>query len=87
MGDRDREKDWFRPFVEAQLVRSEDITRQKLGLPRLVPGPLHALPYSTFLNMVVEGETNPFVSWTKAFPGLYLAGEGPLPAMTGMSPA
>lgn len=78
MGDRDSAKDWFRPFVEAMLVWEEDGMREKLGIPRLVPGPLHALPYSTFLNSVVNGEANPFFTWTRTFPDLYLAGEGPL---------
>lgn len=77
-GDTDPVKDWYKPFVEAMLVWEEDTLRDRLGMPRLVPGALHGLPYSTFLNQVTNGEANPFYSWTKAFPDLYLAGEGPL---------
>ena len=31
------------------------------------------------MNMVVNGEVNPFYEWTKAYPHLYLCGEGPEP--------
>lgn len=81
MGDDDPAKDWFRPFVEAALVTSEDRMREKLGLPRLVPGPIHSLPYAIFFEHILAGERNPFFKWTQEWPDLYLAGEGPLPVI------
>jgi len=79
MGDTDPQNDWYRPFVEAMLVWEEDVIREKLSLPRLTPGPLYSLPYSTYFNAVMNGDANPFVEWRNAFPDLYLSGEGPLP--------
>jgi hypothetical protein len=78
-GDHDPAKDWFRPFVEASLVASEDRMRENLGMDRLVPGGVHALPYGIFFEYIVGGERNPFFKWTQDWPDLYLAGEGPLP--------
>lgn len=79
LGDTDPQKDWFKPFVEAMMVWEEDTQREKLGLPRLVPGAIGALPYSVMLNFVADGIQHPFFQWTKDWPDLYLAGEGPLP--------
>ncbi len=78
-------KDWFQPFFEAMMVWEEDGYRDALGLPRLLPEPLHALPYSSFLNYVVSGERNPFFTWTQNFPRYYLAGEGPFPQTEGVN--
>ena len=79
IGDTDPDKDWYKPFVEAMLVWEEGTYRQKLGLPQLVSGLVGTLPYSTYLNYVVDGELNPFYTWVKNWPDRYLAGEGPVP--------
>jgi hypothetical protein len=79
IGDTDPDKDWYRPFVEAMAVWEEDQLRNKLDLKRLVPGPIGALPYASFLDHVLAGERNPFFTWTREWPDLYLAGEGPAP--------
>lgn len=81
-GDRGAPKDWFLPFVEAMLVWEEDCLRERLLLPRLTSEPLHALAYSTYLNMVVDGEANPFFAWTQHHPDQYLHGVGPKPLMS-----
>ena len=81
LGDESKDKDWFRPFVEAMLVNEEDHLRRKLDLPELVPGHLGALRYSVFLNYVVDGEQHPFFTWCREFPDSYLAGEGPTPKL------
>jgi hypothetical protein len=78
-GDTDAAKDWFKPFVEAMLVWKEHVLRMELGLPALLSDPRSGLSYSTFMNYVLNGEANPFFSWTRAHPDLYLAGEGPRP--------
>ncbi|WP_242121245.1 hypothetical protein [Sphingomonas lacusdianchii] len=78
LGDRDPQKDWFRPFVEAMMVVEEDRQREKLGLEQLCPGVVRSLPYSVFLNLVVDGARQPFYEWTKQWPDRYLSGEGPL---------
>lgn len=76
IGDTDPAKDWYRPFVEAMMVWEEDTIREKLDLPALVPGLVRSLPYAQYLNFVVDGERNPFFTWTQQWPDLYLAGEG-----------
>ncbi len=76
IGDNDAVKDWFKPFVEAQLVWEEDLMRENLGLPRLLPPPLHGLAYSSMMNYVLDAERNPFFTFRQTFPDLYLAGEG-----------
>ena len=79
-GDHIPEGDWFRPLVEAQMAWQEDVWREKLGLPRLVPPPYYdALRYSGFLNLVLKGEPDPLAAWRAAAPNLYLAGRGTLP--------
>lgn len=81
LGDRDPQKDWFRPFVEAMMVVQEDRQREKLGLEPLCPGEVRSLPYSLFLNFVVNGVPHPFFHWVRQWPDRYLAGEGPLKAI------
>ena len=66
--------DWYRPFVEAMLVWEEDNARERLGLPRVVPGELHGLPYYGFLEVVLAGENDPVGHWKQKFPQLHLAG-------------
>lgn len=83
LGDRDPQKDWFRPFVEACMVVEEDRQREKLGLEPLCPGVVRSLPYSLFLNFVVDGVQHPFFHWVQQWPDRYLAGEGPLNAGAG----
>lgn len=83
LGDRDPQKDWFRPFVEACMVVEEDRQRDKLGLEPLCPGVIRSLPYSLFLNFVVDGIQHPFFHWVQQWPDHYLAGEGPLNAGAG----
>jgi hypothetical protein len=80
IGDTEPDKDWYKPFVEAMVVWAEDQVREKLGLPRLVPGLIGSLPYASFLDHVLGSERNPFFTWTRDWPELYLAGEGPVPA-------
>jgi len=81
IGDEDRQKVWFRPFVEAMLVQEEDNQREKLGLPSLFDDVVRALPYSVYLDLVINGARQPFYEWAKLWPDRYLAGEGPLPSM------
>jgi hypothetical protein len=76
--DSSPNKDWFKPFVEAMLVWEEDTYRGKLDMPSLLPDRADGLRYSTFMNLVLDGEPDPFFTWTRANPGLYLAGEGSL---------
>lgn len=78
LGDRDPQKDWFKPFVEAMMVVEEDRQREKLGLEQLCPGVVRSLPYQLMLNFVVDGVRQPFYEWVKTWPDRYLAGEGPL---------
>jgi hypothetical protein len=73
-GDTSSDKDWYKPFVEAMMVWEEDQLREKLGLPRLLPGIVDGLAYSTFLNHVTNGDRNPFYTWTKEWPRLHLGG-------------
>lgn len=79
IGDTDPGKDWYRPFVEAMMVWEEDRVRDKLGLPKVLTNSIGGLAYSSFMNHVLNGEQNPFFTWTKDWPDLYLAGDGPLP--------
>jgi hypothetical protein len=81
LGDMADQKDWFRPFVEACLINEEHQIREKIDLPPLIPGALGSLVYSAFVNYVINGEPNPFFSWTRDFPDAYLAGEGPTPKL------
>lgn len=79
-GDTDAAKDWYKPFVEASLVFEEHVLRGKLGLVDLLSDPLDGYQYGQFLEHVLAGDANPFFSWVRAHPGLYLAGEGQLGA-------
>lgn len=62
------EEDWYRPFVAAMLAWQEDIYRTSLGLPTSLESEsegvrLRALWYSTFMNRVTNGDTNPLEGW------------------------
>lgn len=73
-GDTGPVTDWYLPFVEAMLVWEEDNARERLGLPRVVPGELHGLPYYGYLEIVLAGEIDPVGCWKAKFPQLHLAG-------------
>lgn len=73
-GDTAPESDWYRPFVEAMLVWEEDNARERLDMPRVVPGELHGLPYYGFLEVVLAGEDDPLGHWKQKFPQLHLDG-------------
>ncbi|GAB1266722.1 hypothetical protein [Aurantivibrio infirmus] len=63
--DVDNQKDWFRPFIKAMLIWEEEQVRKKLKLPSLLPNTLDALRYSTFMNMVISGDKNPYYEFEK----------------------
>lgn len=74
-----RHTEWYQAFVQAAIIFAEDTLRGKVGLPSLLPGPVDGLVYSTFMNLVLSGEPDPFFSWTQKFPDRYLYGRGPAP--------
>ena len=78
IGDSDPAKDWFLPFVEAQMVWQEDHMRQALALPRLLSSSLDGVEYLMMMEYVLNGERNPFFTFRQNFPTSYLAGEGDL---------
>ena len=65
--DIDKEKDWLRPFIKSMLIWEEDIVREKIGLPSLLPDSLDSLKHSTFMNLVTNGHKNPFYEWEKSW--------------------
>jgi hypothetical protein len=68
-----REKDWMQPFFAAMCIFSESTYRDEIGLPSLFSQtPLATLQYSVFLNMVINGEKYPDLSWREKFPNLEL---------------
>lgn len=58
--DIDRDKDWFRPFLESMLIWQEDYYRGLIGILSLLPGSLDGLKHGTFMNLVVAGHKNVF---------------------------
>lgn len=60
------EKDWLRPFIKSMLILEEEMYRQTISLPRLLPNDLDGLWHSTFMNIVVNGAANPCYEWEKA---------------------
>jgi len=68
-----KEKDWMQPFFAAMCIFSESTYRNEIGLPSLFSQtPLATLQYSVFLNMVINGEKYPDLSWREKFPTLEL---------------
>lgn len=65
--DFDDKKDWLIPFIRSMLISEEYQVREKLNLPNLLPDSLEALKYSTFLNLVINGHSNPFYQWEKSY--------------------
>jgi hypothetical protein len=64
------------------LVNDEHLLREQIGLPALVPDQiLGSFVYGGFLYYVLNGDPNPFFAWTRDFPDLYLAGDGPPPRL------
>jgi hypothetical protein len=69
-----KEKDWIQSFFIAMCIFSESNYRSEIGLPSLFPGnSLAALQYSIFLNMVINGEKYPDLSWREKYPNLELS--------------
>jgi hypothetical protein len=68
-----QEKDWIQPFFASMCIFSEATYRNEIGLPDLLSDtPLASLQYSVFLNMVMNGEKYPDLSWRDKFPNLEL---------------
>ena len=69
----DYERDWFRPFFISMCASAECTYRDKLGMQSsLEDDPkskltLKGLMYSTFLNMVMNGERYPDLAWGDAY--------------------
>jgi hypothetical protein len=62
-------------------VNEEHQLREAVGLPVLIPGSMGSLHYAMFLEYVIGGEPDPFFAFARAFPDVYLAGEGPKPVL------
>jgi len=66
-----REKDWFKPFFASMCIYSECQYREEIGLDNTL-GEKHtnimSLAYSTFFNMVLNGERYPDLAWREAYP-------------------
>lgn len=68
-----KEKDWMQYFFTAMCIFSESNYRSEIGLPSLFPkNSLATLKYSVFLNMVINGEKYPDLSWREKYPNLEL---------------
>ncbi len=80
-------KDWFRPFVEAMCAWQESQYRQDLGLsPSLMvagdatrtSSGMLALAYGGFMNDVLDGAPDPYMTWMKKMDELGLRARGSL---------
>lgn len=65
--DTDEQSDWLRPFIESMMIWHEDMIREKMGLPSLLPNELDGFKHSTFMNGVVNGYKKPYYEWKKHF--------------------
>jgi len=65
-GDYDDKKDWFKPFIEYQLIAQEYLAREKMGLPQLLNDSIEYLKYSAFSSLVGNGHKNPLYEWEVA---------------------
>lgn len=74
-----KRSEWFRAYVQAAMVAAEDGLRREIGLESLLPGSVDGLIYSSFTDYVINGEPDPFYSWTKVWPDYFLYGKGPQP--------
>jgi hypothetical protein len=63
--DCDKQKDWFRPFLRAEMILREHLYREKIGPPSLLSDKSDGLKYSTFFNLVLNGAHNPYYEWEK----------------------
>lgn len=71
--------EWYRAFVQAAMVFAEDHIRRAVELPSLLPSTTGGLVYSSFMEYVINGDSDPFYSWCRDFPDYYLWGHGPKP--------
>jgi hypothetical protein len=75
-----KKSEWYRAYTQAAMVAAEDSIRRKIELPSLFPPYAHGdLVYSMFMQYVINGDTDPFFSWTKTFPDWYLWQRGEKP--------
>jgi hypothetical protein len=70
-------EDWYVPFVKAMCAWEEHKYREALGLPASLSLPHYkvdagilALGYSTFMNIVVNGEPDPYKTWREMIDSL-----------------
>jgi hypothetical protein len=66
--DYHSEKDWLQPFIKSMLIWHEHIVRQDLNMPLLLPNDIDGLMHSTFMNIVINGCTNPLREWEEGLP-------------------
>ena len=70
-----KDKDWFKPFFAAMCIYSEANYREEIGLQNILGEKstnITSLCYSTFLNLVLNGERYPDLAWRDAYPKLDL---------------
>ena len=58
--DMDEQKDWLRPFIESMMIYFEDMIRESMELPSLLPNKVDILKHSAFMDAVVNGYGNPY---------------------------
>jgi len=71
--NKNKDKDWFKPFFGAMCIYSEAKYREEIGLPNMLGERntnIISLSYSTFLNLVMNGERYPDLAWRDAYPNL-----------------
>jgi len=69
INDYDDERDWLQPFIKVMLISQENRVREKIGLQSLFPksDKLAPLEYGLFLDLVINGNENPYYEWEKRY--------------------
>jgi hypothetical protein len=76
-----KKSEWYRAYIQAAMVAAEDLIREKTELPSLLPRSTGGLVYGMFTHYVINGEVDPFYTWTRAFPDWYLWRRGEKPTV------
>jgi hypothetical protein len=66
LGDIRHDKDWLDSFREAMLIWQEDQYRRAAGMDTFISS-IRALQYSTYLNFVANGVSNPRYEWENKY--------------------
>lgn len=67
LNDVDKDKDWFRPFINSSHIVEEDKFRELINQPSLLKDQSERQIHQSFADLIMQGHRNPYFEWDKCW--------------------